>query len=107
MIVVGEQRTEHTVDEARGEYLVVGSATLTLEESAGITTERCIFFFILYLKGHKVDSFAGLLSGNDSGEEHGVAHAQLYRSIGLLGKLACFEGDLTTVGQGDGFLDWI
>ncbi|WP_286333427.1 hypothetical protein, partial [Duncaniella freteri] len=40
-------------------------------------------------------------------EKHGVAHAQFYRSIGLLGELTRLKGNSAAIGKRDGFFDWI
>ena len=107
VVVIGEKRAEHAVNQTRGKNLVVAGASLTFEEASRIASDRRIFLFIFNCEGHEVYALAGLAGRTNGGKKHRVAHAHLYRSIGLLGKFACLDRDLTSVGQRDGFLYWI
>ena len=107
MIVVGEERTENTVHKTRGQDLIVVRTAFTLQKTARIPADRSVFLFVFYCEGHEVYSLAGLSRRTYGGQQHRVAHAHLYRSISLLGKFAGLDGDFATVGQLDGFFDWI
>ncbi len=107
MVIVREKWAEHTVNQTRCQDLVVACAAFTLEEAAGETSVRGEFFFILNLEGHEVYALSGLFGRYYCRKEHSVAHAQFYRSIGLLCKFAGLQCDGTTVRQRDGFFDWI
>ena len=107
VVIVGEQGAEHTVHQTRGENFVVAGASFALEETAWKAAGGGEFFLILHLQGHEVHSLAGFLGSDYRCEEHGVAHAHFYRSIGLLCELAGLDGDSPAVGQCDGFLDRI
>ena len=105
VIVVREQRTQNTVNQTRGQDFVVVGAAFALQEAAGETAGSRKLLFVFNLQGHEVDALAGLLGRYNSCQEHGIAHAQLNRSISLLGQLAGFQSNLTAVRQGDGFFD--
>ena len=105
VIIVGEQRTQHAVNETRCEDFVITCTAFTFSEATGETAECRILFFILYLEWHEVHSLACLFGRNNSSEQHRVAHSQFYCTIGLLRQLTCFKGDSSSVGKSDGFLD--
>ena len=107
VVVVGEERTEHAVDKTRCEDFIVAGAAFAFEETAGETAGGGELFFVFNLQGHEVHALAGFLGRDHGGKEHGVAHANFNRSIGLLGELAGLDGDGPAVGQRDGFLDGI
>ena len=103
MIVGGEQGAQGAVDEARRKDFVVGGAALTLGETAGETAGGRILFFVVTLQRHEVRSGNCVLCTANSGQEHGVVHAQHNGSIGLFGKLACLDADGASIGQRHGF----
>ncbi len=107
MIVVGEKRTQHAVYKTGSQNLVVVATAFPLKESTGITSDGCVFFFVLYSQGHEVHALAGLAGRTYGCKQHRVAHAQLYSTVGLLGQLPGLQRDLTPVGQLDALLDWI
>ena len=105
MIVVGEERTENAVNQAGGQNLVVAGASFAFKEASGVTADGGVFLFVFHCEGHEVNALAGFFCRTYGSEEHSVAHAHLHRSIRLLGKLACLDRDLTSVGQSDGFFE--
>ena len=107
MVIAGEKRTEHAVNQTGCEDFIVRGTAFTLEEAAGEASERGEFFLVFNLKGHKVHALAGILGRHYSGKEHRVAHAHFNRSIGLLGQLASLDCDLAAIRKFDGFLDWV
>ena len=107
MIIVGEKGTEHAVDQTRSEDFIIAGAAFALEETTGETTVGREFFFVLDCQRHEVNTFASFLGRNDRGKQHGVAHAEFYRSISLLCKFPGLEGNLAAVSKRDGFFDWI
>ena len=107
VIVVGEEGTQHTVNEARGQDLVVRRTALALEEAAGVASYGGVFLFVFYGEGHEVHALVGLFGRAHGGQQHRVAHSYFYRSIGLLGQLARLDRDRTAVAKLDGFLDWL
>ena len=107
MIVVREEGTENAVDQAGCKDFVIARATFALEETAGEAAGSGEFFLVLHLQGHEIDVLTHFRCGNDGCKQHGIAHAHLNRAIGLLCQLTGLDGNLTTVRQRDGFLDWV
>ena len=105
VIVVGEQRTQHTVNQTRCENFVVRSTSFTLGEAARESACCRKFFFVFNCKWHKVHSFTGFFCRYNCRQKHCVVQAQFNRSIGLLCKFSCFKGDNSSITHVDGFFD--
>ncbi len=104
MVVVGEKGAEYAVDQTCGEHFIVACAAFAFEETAGETAGCRKFLFVFNLQGHKINTLSCFLGRDNRGQEHGVAHANLNRSIRLLGQLAGLDGNFPAVRQRDGFL---
>ena len=88
VVVVGEQRAQNPIDKTRREDFIIRGATFALLETARETPESRELLFIFNLEWHEVNPFAGLLGRHNCRKKHRIVHAQLNRSIGLLGKFA-------------------
>ena len=59
------------------------------------------------MQRHEIYALARLFGGNYSGEKHCPTETQFYGAVGLLGQFAGLDGNLATIGQCDGFLNYI
>ena len=91
---VGEQRTDRAVDQARGQRVLFGRTALALEEAAGNTSRRVIFFGVVDGQRKEIDAFLGLLRRDDRAEHGGLAVGGEHGAVGLAGYAAGFEGEL-------------
>ena len=107
MVVRGEERTERAVDQAGDEDLAVVGLAFALHEAAGIAAAGGVFLLVLHLERHEIGVGFCVLGGHDGTEQHGVAHLDDHRAVGLLGQLARFDLDLATVGQRDDLADCV
>ena len=107
VVVRGEERTERAVDQAGDEDLAVVGLAFALHEAAGIAAAGGVFLLVLHLEGHEIGVGFCVLGGHDGTEQHGVAHLDDHRAVGLLGQLARFDLDLATVGQRDDLADCV
>ena len=92
--IIGEQRPDRAVDQARGQRLLVGEPAFALEETAGNTAGRERLFLIVHGEGEEI--LAGLrgLGGDDGGEHGGLAPARKHRAVGLAGDSAGLQHKL-------------
>src|SRR3546814_5455419 len=88
---VGEQRAERTVDKAADQSFHCGRAAVALEEAAGDTAGRRIFFLIVDGEREEILPVLHRLGGSDGAEHNRLAQARDDRAIGLAGNLARFE----------------
>ncbi len=107
MIVVREQRTEHTVYKTGCEDLVIARTTLSLEKTARVSADGGIFLLILYCERHEVNPLVCLLGRTYGSKEHSVAHAHFHRAISLLCKFARLYRNLTAIAKLNGLLYWL
>ena len=101
MVIVREKRTEHAVNKACCKDFIIAGASLTLEETAGETACRGEFLLVLHCEGHEIHALACFLCGNDGGEQHGVAHAEVNDAlpIGIRSGGISQHGVLQTVAE--------
>ena len=107
VVVLGEEGTQSAVDQSCNQDLMVRHTALTAGKAPGEAPIGGELLLILYLEGHKVYARTCLLGSDHRCQEHGLAHAYNHGAISLLGKLACLDRDLTTIGQSDGLCDYI
>ena len=103
---IDKQRADRTVDQAAGQGLFLGRASLTLEETTGDFPRRVVFFLIMHGQGEKILSGFGFLGKGHVGHDTGFTQRGNDGPIGLPGNLARFqcEGFLAPL---DGFLDFV
>src|SRR3546814_210147 len=87
----GEQRADRTVDQAADQSFLFGRAAFALEEAAGDTAGRRIFFLIVDGEREEILPVLHRLGGSDGAEHNRLAQARDDRAIGLAGNLARFE----------------
>jgi hypothetical protein len=85
------ERPDRAVDHARGEDCLLGRAPLALEEAAGDLPGRVHPFLDVHREREEVRAFARLRPPLRGREDHRVAGANDYRSVGLLGELPGLE----------------
>ena len=107
MEIIWEKGAESTVHQTARQDFIIRSASFTLGESTGETSESGIFFFVLYLKRHKICSGNCVLGGTNSSQQHGIAHAQHYRTVCLFCQLSRFERDGSSIRQLDCLDNWV
>ena len=107
VVVLGEEGTQSAVDQSCDQDLMVRHTALTAGKAPGEAAIGGELLLILYLEGHKVYARTCLLGSDHCRQEHSLAHAYNHGAISLLGKLACLDRDLTTIGQSDGLCDYI
>ena len=105
MEILREKRPEGPVDKSGSKDFSIRGFAFALHESARESSRRSEFLLVVNLKRHEVHIFLGILCACDAGEEHRAPHFHDYRSVGLLGQLACFDFDCPSVGQFDFFVD--
>ncbi len=85
---VGEQRTDRTVDQARGQRVLFGRAALALEVAAGNPAGRVIFLRVVDGERKEIDAFLRGLGRDNGGEHGGFAVSGDHCAIGLTRDLA-------------------
>ena len=97
---IGEQRSERTVDETRGQRLLFRRPPFAAEESAGNLARGVGLFLVVDRQREKVLARLRLLGG-DRGDQHdAVVQAHHHRTAGLAGDLAGFERQrMTAIGN--------
>ena len=107
VVVVGEEGAQGAVHEPRHEDFVVGGASFAAGEASGEASVGGEFFLVIYRQGHEVRAGHGFLGRYDGGEQHGVAHAQHDRAVGLLGQLTRFQGNGASIAECDGVCHYV
>ena len=107
MVIAGEQRTQGTVNQTTCQNLVVICLTLALCKTAGKTSGCTVLFTILYLQRHKICAGNSILGTANSGQEHGIVHAQHHGTIGLFCQLSGLNADGTSVRQRHSLCNYI
>ena len=107
MVIAGEKRTQCAVNQTTSQNLLVIGLTLTLGETTRKTTCCAVLFTILYLQRHKICTRNCVLSTTNSGQEHGVVHAQHHGTIGLFCQFSSLNADFTSVRQRDSLCNYI
>ena len=99
MVVGGEERTKHTVDESRCENLIVAGLSFALGESAREPSGSGVLFSVIHLQRHEICSGDCIFRGTNSGQKHGVAHTEHNGAVGLLCHFAGFNADGSSIRQ--------
>ena len=107
VVVLWEEGTQSAVDQTGDQDLMVRHTTLAAGKAPGESAIGGELLLILHLEGHKVYARTCLLGSDYRRQEHSLAHAYNHGAISLLGKLACLDRDLTTIGQSDGLCDYV
>ncbi len=94
--IVGEQRPDRAVDQARGQRLLVGHAPFALEIAAGDAPRREGLFLIVNREREEIDARFGRLHGDHGRQNSGFAPAGEHRAVGLPRNAAGFENELAT-----------
>ena len=88
---VGEQRTDRTVDQPRGQRVLLGRTALALEVAAGDAAGRVVLFRVVDGERQEVDAGLRRLGGDHGGDDGGLAVGGDDRAVGLAGDLAGFQ----------------
>ena len=97
---LGEQRADRAVDQARGERLLLRRPAFALEEAAGDAAGRVGLLDVVDRQREEVLVRVGVLAADGGDEDHGVAHGDEDRAVGLAREAAGFDGDsVRTVGK--------
>ena len=86
----GEERAQRPVDQARGDGLLLGGASLALEEAARDPARRVGVLAVVDGQRQEVARHGARLHAG-GGEDDGVAEADDARAVGLLGDVAGLE----------------
>ena len=92
--VVGEQRAHRTVDQARGQRLLLGRTPFALEETAGDAAGGVELFLVIDGEREEALALTGLGRGHGADQHHGSAHAHHHRAGRLAGDFARLQRDL-------------
>ncbi len=101
--VLGEQRADRAVDQARGQCFFFGRLAFTLEEAAGDATGSVGLLDVVDRQREEILVRIGLLAAHRGDQHHGVAHRYHHGAVGLAGHLSGFQRDLMLT-EGEGFL---
>jgi len=88
-----KQRAQGTVDQARGEDLMLLGLTLALAEAAGDAAGGVVALLVIDGQGEEILPRARFLFRHHGDEDDGITHADHDGAAGLAGDLAGFEGD--------------
>ena len=92
--LVGEQRADRTVDQARRQRLAFGRAPFALQVAAGDAAGGEGLFLIVDGQGEEVLAGLGRLLRHDGGENSGLAPGREHRAVGLARNATCFQHEL-------------
>src|SRR3546814_4861774 len=87
----GEQRADRTVDQAADQSFLFGRAAFALEEAAGDTAGRRIFFLIVDGEREEILPVLHRLGGRDGEENNRLAQASDDRAIARPGNLTRYK----------------
>ena len=90
---VREERTDRTVDEARGERLLFGRPAFALEESARDATRSVGLLLVVDREREEVPARGGFFGGDRGAEHDGVAELDHHCGAGLAGHLAGLDAE--------------
>ena len=88
---VGEQRTDRTVDQARGQRVLLGRTALALEVAAGNAAGRVVLFGVVDGERQEVDAGLRRLGRDHGRDDGGLAVGGDDGAVGLTGDLAGFQ----------------
>ena len=103
VIVRGKEGTKGTVNEARGQDLVVAGAAFALGKTTGEASHGRVLFFVITLQRHEIGAGYSVFGTANGSEKHGVVHAQHHCAVGLLRELTGLDADGASVRQRDCF----
>ena len=93
-IALVEQRTDRTVDQARGQDLLLGGPAFTLEEAARDLAGGESLLLVVHGQREEIEAGLRLLLEHDGGQHRGAAIGRQHRAIGLARDLAGLEHEL-------------
>ena len=102
VVVVREEGTEGAVNQAGDQNLVFRRTGFAFEETARETAHSGVLFLVFNLQRQKIGAFHCFFLGANGGQQHRVATLYNGSTIGLLGQLAGFDGDFSSVSQRKG-----
>jgi hypothetical protein len=91
VVSIREERPQTAIDYPAGEDLAFGRSAFSFEEAAGDATAGIGVFTVIHREGQEVHALTLALFRARRDQNHGVAHADDGRAVGLFGDLAGFE----------------
>ena len=92
--ILGKQRADRPVDQARGQRFAVGHAPFALEIAAGNAPSRERLFLVVDSEGKKVLAGLRLLGGDHGRQDSGLAPGREHCAVRLAGDASGFEREL-------------
>ena len=92
--ILGKQRPDRPVDQARGQRFTVGQAPFALEIAAGNSSGGERLFLVVDGEGKEILAGLRLLGGDDGRQHRGFAPGGEHRAVRLTGHTAGFEREL-------------
>ena len=86
--ILGEQRTDGTVDDAAGQDRLLGGSALSSQIAAGDPAHGVELLFIIHREGEEVDAVPRLSRCGSRNVHYGLAVTNQTRAVGELGHLA-------------------
>ena len=90
-VALVEQRTDRTIDQARGQDLLLGRPAFTLEEAARDLAGGERLLLVVHGEREEIEAGLRLLLEHDGGQHRGAAVGRQNRAIGLARDLAGLE----------------
>src|SRR5690606_17030121 len=90
LVVLREQRTDRTVDQARNQRFLLGRTALALEEATGDAAAGVELLLVVNGEREEVLAFTRALGGDGADQQYGVIHLDDDGATGLAGDLARF-----------------
>ena len=95
--IVGKQRADRAIDQARGERLLVGEPPLPLQEAAGDAPGRERLLLVVNRQREEILPRFGRPGGDDGRQHGGFAPSGEHGAVGLAGDAAGFEHEFAPV----------
>ncbi len=92
--VLGEQRADWPIDEARGQRLLFGRAAFAFEEPAGNAARGVGLLDVIDGQRKEILVGVGDLAGRRGDQNDGLAHGDHHGAVSLAGQLSGFQRDL-------------
>ena len=93
-IALVEQRTDRTIDQARGEDFLLARTTFTLEEAAGNLARGEGLLLVVHGQREEIEAGLRLLLEHHRGQHRGAAIGREHRAVGLARHLSGLEHQL-------------
>ena len=93
--ILGEKRTDRTVDHTGSEYSLFGGLALSLHKGAGNSSYGIKSLLIVNGEGEEVNALSWLNAGCNICHYYGLAVFYPTGAVGKLAGLACFNGQLS------------